>query len=196
MSEAIEIGLHKAGAAPGKADLARWVVGGNMFVFTILTMMFVIVPWSSGAQMRVDFGSLALAGVAAIVLMAGFLVVMARRHAASAKPAARLKMDANRVAIVGSEGADISCDRADWRAEPVHAYEQLRGAEYYMGPALAVRLGEADEIIIATIDAGHRWQHDPRGVARIDWLCTAPDWLELLGQEELTDALVAYGEDA
>ncbi len=192
MSEPIDIPLH-ADTPPGVSQLLGWVLGANIFVLVTVTLVFVVLPWMAGHQPKPDATLIAIAGATGIALMVGFLGLSFRRHRRKSvkTPSARLSLDADNARVIGGGGAEHICPRDEFVARPVHAHETLRGVDYYMGPALELRIGE-QTWVVATMDGRHCWAHDPPSVQRIDWICTAEAWTRLLAAEDLSDSLIPY----
>ena len=194
MSDAVEIPLH-ADTPPGLAQVFGWVLGANVFVVTTITLVFIILPWLAGHQPAFDTGTLLLAGATGIGLMLGFLFLAFQRHHRKrvGTPSAYLKLTPDEAELrVGGERQH--CTRDQFVARPVHAHESLRGVDYYMGPALELKIGE-HRWVVAVMDGKHRWGHDPPAVQRIDWICSSEAWSRLLVAEQLDDGLVAYREE-
>lgn len=192
MDDAIEIPLHRD-TPPSFADVVGWVIGANVFVVTTVTLVFVVLPWLSGHQPRLDAQTLVLSGATAVVLLVGFLFVAFRRHRRQrvAAPAGHLRLDASSAELRAPGGPPARCSRDEFVARPVHAHENLRGTDYYMGPALQLTMGDVT-CVVAHLDGRRRWAYDPPAVTAIDWICTAEAWRALVAAQALTDELVAY----
>lgn len=169
-----------------------WVVGANVFVLTTISLVFVVLPWLAGHQPELDASTIVTAGATGVALMVGFLFVAFRRHQRKglATPAARLVLADDRAELKLGQTSH-RCAREDLVLRPVHAHETLRGVDYYMGPALELRIDD-DSWVIAVMDGKHRWGHDPPAVQQINWICSNTTWNELLAAEDLQDMLVAY----
>ena len=192
MSKPVEIALH-ADRPPGFGQVVGWVIGANVFVMSTVAIVFVLLPWLAGHQPKLDTETLVIAGATGIALMVGFLFVSIVRHRQKSigTPAAHLVLDESTAVLRPKGGKERSCSREELVLRPVHAHESLRGVDYYLGPALELRIGD-ESWVIATMDGKRRWSHDPPAVAKVDWVVGSEAWIRLLRAEELDDGLVSY----
>jgi hypothetical protein len=182
------------GGAPSVGRIVGWALAGNFIVILLSGIFFGLIPWLGGEKPQLTLFEIIGIGVVAAAVALGIAIFMGRKHLRDAvrTPAAQLAFDDDHVHYTRmSDDSEAQVPRPDVEPRLLHLYEQVDGQEYYVGPAISLRLGD-QTVVVTLLDAAVRWRTNPPSTDSADWIARRDGFDELLEIFDLDDVLVAY----